>query len=142
MPRKQEIPDHGINLTPTIMAQALVARATSRKPAYGLKITQETGLSQGAASRILSDMKSTGLAQTGELAHFLPSGRVAAPNVSTELLQQQVGEDVHLSRAVQLAELAERMDCSLGEALDRVLGLGRMALDTSEPTVPVQQPPV
>jgi len=139
MPRKQEVPDHGVNLTPTIMAQALVARATSHNPAYGLRINQETGLSQGSASKLLSEMKATGLAQTGDRAKFLPSGRVADPSVGTELLDQQVAEDVHLSRAVQLAELAERMDCSLGEALERALTLGHMAVDAQEPAPMEQQ---
>lgn len=141
MSRKQEVPDHAVNLAPSTMARAMVARATPYRPAYGLRITQETGLSQGTASRILSEMKASGLAQAGDRAHFLPSGRVAEPSVGTELLDQEVEEDAHLSRAVNLLHLAERMGCSPGEALERALTLGHMAVDAQESAAVEQQTP-
>jgi hypothetical protein len=140
MSRKQEIPDHAVNLSPTIMAQAIVARATPHNPAYGLRIAEETGLSQGTASKILSGMKTAGLAESGERAKFLPSGRVADPSVGTELLQQEMDENVHLSRAAELVRLAERMGGDHGKALELAIACGHAALDAQESAVLEQQP--
>jgi hypothetical protein len=136
--RYEEAPASVVNLTPRIMAQATVARATEMKPTSAIEINRATWYSQGVVSKMLAEMRESGEAGEGYYAKWSEKGRVVTPVAGTDLLRERANEDPHLRRAVGILEFAERWEVGPGEALDKLLDMGRQMLEASD--VAIQTP--
>lgn len=134
MGQKQEISEHAIILTPTVLARAVVARATDNRPTSGIDVSGTTELSQGNVSKLLAGMRGSGEADTGYYHQAAESGRAVVPIVGTDVLRESVAGDVHLQRAVGILEFAERRGLTPGAAFDELLKIGNMVLEASDPS--------